>query len=265
MSSGRSERVIQHPVFLPDTEVELTLVGTEPHRGRPSHRAPRQLPAAAADRVDRTFVARWTLREAITLEIQLTSRATSLTSKPAFFSIGLLKDRGAAGRAARALGVGAHVTPIATIPPLPQRDRRPRSLDDPAAARANDGGERKRPSRRPRRRRCLSRWPPTAAVRCSTTRPGTTSSSRPIRRLLGTILRFVAEAEDKCARGLQVGRSAALQMQVVPADELFYEILIRRRAERAKFVTLYEAAEKRAASLSRSPTPDDYANGDARA
>ena len=75
----------------------------------------------------------------------------------------------------------------------------------------------------------------------------------------GTLLRFVAEAEDGCARGAQVGRSAAIHMQVVPPDELFYEILIRQRAERARFVALYEAAEKRATSLSRSPTADDYA------
>ena len=55
---------------------------------------------------------------------------------------------------------------------------------------------------------------------------------------VGTLLRFVAEADDRCVRGVQTGRSSLLQLQVVSADELFYEILIRQRAERAKFLAV---------------------------
>src|SRR4029079_3587894 len=43
------------------------------------------------------------------------SRDTGLTSKPAFLSIGLLKDR-EPRVVLRTLGIGAHVTPLATIP-----------------------------------------------------------------------------------------------------------------------------------------------------
>src|SRR6202011_5813956 len=39
---------------------------------------------------------------------------------------------------------------------------------------------------------------------------------------IGAILRFQAEADDRCARGVQVGRSGVLHMQVVSPDELFY-------------------------------------------
>lgn len=260
-SPGNEFRTIeasnQHPVFLPDTEVELTLVGTEPIADARLTVHPGQPPQLKRGD-DRSFTATWTLREAITLEIQLTSRATSLTSKPAFFSIGLLKDR-EPRVALRALGIGAHVTPIATIPlSLNATDDLGLSGVRLQLERTTAGEEKAEPK----------------TTKKTVTLPLATDGGRAVLDHqarhdvelqadpppLGTILRFVAEAEDKCARGAQVGRSAALQMQVVPADELFYEILIRQRAERAKFVTLYEAAEKRAASLSRSPTPDDYAN-----
>ena len=46
---------------------------------------------------------------------------------------------------------------------------------------------------------------------------------------IGSILRIQAEAEDRCARGKQVGRSGVVHLQVVSVDELFYEILIHQR------------------------------------
>ena len=75
---------------------------------------------------------------------------------------------------------------------------------------------------------------------------------------IGTILKFLGEAEDRCARGAQTGRSGVIQMQVVSPDELFYEILIRQRAERAKFVAILEAAEKQTPVLAGSPSSDDF-------
>ena len=75
---------------------------------------------------------------------------------------------------------------------------------------------------------------------------------------IGTVLRFVAEADDRCAHGAQTGRSSALQMQVVSPDELFYEILIRQRAERAKFLAALEAVEKQTPVLAGQPKPDDF-------
>lgn len=253
------EESAQHPVFLPDTEVELTLVGTEPlsdarltvHPGKPP----------TLTRVDATtFRARWTLREATTLEIQLVSSATGLSSKPSFYSIGLLKDR-EPRVVLRALGIGAHVTPVATIPlsiaatddlglaAVRLRADRTTNTDDKAEPKTtkktvpiplptDDGNS----------GRAVLDHQVRHDIELQTDPPP-----------LGTILRFVAEAEDRCARGPQVGRSTTLQLQVVPADELFYEILIRQRAERAKFISALEATEKQTPILASKPAPNDYA------
>src|SRR6202041_733230 len=43
---------------------------------------------------------------------------------------------------------------------------------------------------------------------------------------VGPLIRIVAEADDRCARGVQTGRSSALQFQVVAPEEMFYEILL---------------------------------------
>ena len=75
---------------------------------------------------------------------------------------------------------------------------------------------------------------------------------------VGTVLRFVGEADDRCARGAQTGRSSVLALQVVSPDELFYEILVRQRAERTKFLAVIEAAEKQSPVLAGNPASEDY-------
>ncbi len=75
---------------------------------------------------------------------------------------------------------------------------------------------------------------------------------------VGTLLRFMGEADDRCARGTQTGRSSALALQVVSPDELFYEILIRQRAERTKFLAVLETAEKQTPVLAGSPSAEDF-------
>ncbi len=245
----------QHPVFLADTEVELTLVGNEPIAGTRLDVHPGTPPEIA--RVDpKTFVARWTLREATTLEIGITSETTGLSSKPTFLSLGLLKDR-EPRVTLRAQGVGAHVTPVATIPltlaatddlglaALRLRAERTAHAEDKAEPvttkktvplpLAADGG------------RALLDHQARHDVDLQADPPA-----------VGTVLRFLAEAEDRCARGAQVGRSGTLHMQVVSADELFYEILIRQRAERAKFVAALDAAEKVTPTLAGTPSADAY-------
>ena len=49
-----------------------------------------------------------------------------------------------------------------------------------------------------------------------------------------------------------------LALQVVSPDELFYEILIRQRAERTKFLAAVEMADKQTPVLAGSPTADDF-------
>ncbi len=49
-----------------------------------------------------------------------------------------------------------------------------------------------------------------------------------------------------------------LALQVVSPDELFYEILIRQRAERTKFLAVLETVEKQTPVLAGNPTADDF-------
>jgi hypothetical protein len=247
----------QHLLFLPETEIELTLVGTEPiSESQVKIQAGKTLPLSRAD--NRTFTTSWKLTEATTLEVLLTSADTALSSKPTFLSIGLLKDR-APRVTLRALGTGGHVTPIATIPlsisatddfglaALRLQIDRTTSGDDksePVTKRASQalplGLEKDRPTLdgQVRHEVVLQADPPK----------------------IGTIIRVVAEADDRCANGKQTGRSSALQIQVVSPDELFYEILIRQRAERAKFLVALEAIEKQTPVLAGQPKAADFQN-----
>ena len=248
---------LQHPVFLPDTEVELTLVGSEPIADARLTVHPGEPPKLA--RTDpKTFTARWTLREATTLEVLLTSRDTGLTSKPAFLSIGLLKDR-EPRVTLRALGVGGHVTPVATIPlSLAATDDRGLAAVRLQLDRSTPAADEKGEPKTSKSTVVLPLADGGSAVLDHQARHDVELQASP--PAVGTVLRFVGEAEDRCARGTQVGRSAALQMLVVPPDELFYEILMRQRAERARFITVLEAAEKQTPALAGSPTPDKYAD-----
>jgi hypothetical protein len=245
----------RHLLFLPDTEVDLTLVGNE-------QLSDTQLKVQAGSKLDlkrlddRTFAAHWTLREATTLEIILTAARTGLASRPTFLSIGLLRDR-EPRVTLRALGVGSHVTPIATIPlnigatddfglaalrlqveRTLRSDEKTQSVPQrqTVAMPLPSGGDRPVLDHQARQEILLQADPPP----------------------VGTLLRFLAEADDRCARGAQTGRSSALQLQVVSPDELFYEILIRQRAERAKFLAVIESLEKQTPVLAGEPRADDF-------
>ena len=217
---------IQQPVFLPDTEVELTLVGNEPisdarltvHPGEPPK----------LDRVDaRTFVARWILREATTLEVDLTSEKTSLTSKTAYLSIGILKDR-EPRVTLRALGVGAHVTAVATIPlSITATDDMGLATVRLQIERTATDGDKGEPKTTKKTVPLPLAADAARVVLDHQARHDVELQAEP--PAVGTVLRFVAEAEDRCARGVQVGRSTSLHMQVVSPNELYYEILIRQR------------------------------------
>jgi hypothetical protein len=247
----------QHLIFLPDTELELTLVGTEPiarTRVDINPGAPPKL-----DRVDpRTFVARWTLREPTTLEIQLTSEVTGLVSKPAFLSVGLLKDR-EPRLTLKTQGVGAHITQVATIPLVLG------ATDDLGLASLRLQVERSTQGDGEKAEAVVTKQ--TIPIPLGSdggrvvldfqTRHDVDLQSNP--PPLGAILRIQAEADDRCARGPQVGRSGVIHLQIVSADDLFYEILIRQRAERARFVAALDATEKLAPNLSGMPAADDYA------
>jgi hypothetical protein len=247
----------QHLVFLPDTEVELTLVGTEPLADARLKIQSGNTPALR--RIgDRTFATNWTLREATTLEISLRSSRTGLDSRPAFLSIGLLRDR-EPRVTLKAVGVGGHVTPVATIPLTVA------ATDDFGLAairiqldRSTIVGEKDKPETKTKRETVnvpLAAEAGRVLLDHQARHEVMLQADPPVP---GTVLRFVGEADDRCARGAQTGRSTPLQLQVVSPDELFYEILLRQRAERAKFLATLELVEKQTPVLAGRPSSEDF-------
>ena len=245
----------RHLAFLPDTALDLTLTGDQPLSDAKLLVNPKA--DAELDRIDaNSYGTEWTLSEASTLEVRLTSATTGLESRPAFFSIGLIRDR-EPRVTLRAMGVSAHVTPVATIPLAFA------AADDFGLAAARIQAERvvvKSEGAPP------TSDPSTVALPLAVGTDRTAldyqarhdvelSAQRPV---VGTILRFAGEADDNCARGVQTGRSSTVQLLVVSTDELFYEILIRQRAERAKFLALVEAADARAPTLDGTPPREVY-------
>jgi hypothetical protein len=246
----------QHLLFFPDTELDLTLVGSEPLATTKLDVHPGTSPPL--DRLDeKTFAAKWPLKDATTLEVTLTSSKTGLASKPAFLSIGLLKDR-EPRVTLRAVGVGARVTPVATIPLTVA------STDDIGLAalrlkvdRTSSAGTDDKPEVKTR----------TEVVPL----PLPLGANRPVldhqarhdvvlqvdQPAVGSTIRIVGEAEDRNVRGPQTGRSGAIQFQVVSPDELFYEILIRQRAERSKFVAVLDSVDKQTPILASQASSDD--------
>ena len=248
----------QHLVFLPDTEVELTLVGTEPLA-----EVRLKVPSGSAPELkrtdERTFTTHWVLREATTLEILLKSGKTGLDSRPVFVSVGLLNDR-EPRVTLRAVGVGAHVTAVATVPLTIG------ATDDFGLAalrlqldRTMLAEEKEKEKSEIQTKRQTVRLPLVEdkdhPVLDHQVRQDLFLQTDPPK--VGTLIRIVAEADDHCARGVQTGRSSALQLQVVAPEELFYEILLRQRAERAKFIGVLDAVEKQAPVLAGHPSAEE--------
>ena len=248
----------QHLVFLPDTVVELTLVGSEPladiqlkfQSGSPPE--PKRVN-------ERTFLSQWTLHEATTLEILMKSTKTGLDSRPTFLSIGLLNDRDPRVTL-RAVGVSAHVTAVATIPLTIG------ATDDFGLAalrlqidRTVLAEEKDKEKTENQTKRATVRLPLVEdkdhPVLDHQLRHDLFLQAEPPK--VGTLIRIVAEADDRCARGVQTGRSSALQFQVVAPEEMFYEILLRQRAERAKFISTLDIMEKQTPVLAGKPTNEE--------
>jgi hypothetical protein len=247
----------RHLLFLPDTELELTLAGNEPLTGIDLKVHPGSPPKLG--RADsHTFVARWTLKEATTLEIVLTSTATGLASRPTFLSIGLLRDR-EPRVTLRAVGVSGHVTPVATIPlTFAATDDFGLGALRLQVEKTLHVEEKEKVEAQVRKSTVALPLPgdPTARpILDHQTRHEVVLQADPPK--VGTLLRFVGEADDRCGRGVQTGRSGAVALQVVSPDELFYELLIRQRAERSKFIAVLAAAEKDVPVLAGKTTVDD--------
>ena len=205
---------------------------------------------------DRQYVARWKMKQAQTFEIRLIGRRAKLESKPYFLSIGLLIDR-PPRLSLRSSGVGKRVTPQARIP-LDLRVQ-----DDFGLASLGLELEQTVPREdqpQTSTKQIAIELPPPVDDR-----PPREFEDQPTFALSeyalasGTLVKLRAAATDNCAQGGQPGASRWLSFQIVTPEELFYEILMRQRAERAKFAAALETAKAQSEPLSGAPTAEAIA------
>lgn len=233
-------------LFLLDTELTLRF-----NSDVPLESVTLQSKTGAAPEIElvdqRTCRAKWTFTEATTLQIELVSREGRLKSKPYFLSIGLLKDR-KPRVSIRSSGVGRRVTPQVRIP------LNSRALDDFGLVGFGLEIEQRLPTDEPGTRTldalAFERPPEedetTPLLEWS---EATTLQLAPRNLPPGAVVRIRGQATDGCAQGSQTGESRWLAFQFVPPEQLFYEILMRQRAERAKFRAAHESAEEQKGEL----------------
>lgn len=239
-------------LFLPDTELELRLTSSVP-LDEARLLAKEGAPPKLVRDDDTHYSAKWTMREAQTLQLSLVGKVGRLESKPYYLSIGLLIDR-APRVTVRSSGVGRRVTPQARIPLTIH------AADDFGIASLSVElesaklGEEKPETKE---HKLPLELPPSTAEA-----PVTEYETKPQVKLAdyalpaGTMVKLRGLAIDACAQGAQTGASRLLAFQVVTPEELFYEILTRQRAERAKFAAALETAKSQTEPLAGVPSSD---------
>jgi hypothetical protein len=239
-------------LFLPDTELTLELVSSVPLSA--TRLTAKEGEAPPFERQDDTrYAAHWTMKEAQTLEIGLVGQEGGLASRPYFISIGLLVDR-EPRVSIRSSGVGRRVTPQARIPLALH------AADDFGITSLALGAEQtylkdEKPQTKSEQITVeLPPFSPDAAPTDVDQQPTFSLGEHSLAP--GTLLKLRGQASDNCARGSQTGSSRWLSFQVVTPEELFYEILMRQRAERAKFAAALETAKTQTEPLAGIPTAD---------
>jgi hypothetical protein len=240
-------------LFLTDTELVLNLTASAPLTSAELLAKPGEAPKL--NRVDdRHYTATWTMAEAQTLEIRLVGEQGGLASKPYFVTIGLLTDR-APRVAVRSSGVGRRVTPQARIPLAVH------ASDDLGLVKLDIDLEQTVPK---------ESKPEVTTHEIAVELPQADAApltdfdvQRQVELteqglVAGTLVKLRGTAADNCAQGLQTGSSRWLSFQVVTPEELFYEILMRQRAERAKFAAALEIARSQTEVLA-SPLDEEQA------
>ena len=246
-------------LFLTETQLELRLVANQPLRS--AEVLEKGLPLAGWQRVDeQTYVLRWTMKESLALEIRLVGERGALISKPYFLAIGLLKDREPRLTIRPSAGIGRRVTPAARIPLTI------RATDDFGIASVALEVERteiredKPESSTARVELGKDTPPPADADRRTELELNYDLELRERALAPGTLIKLRGTALDNCAVGAQSGNSRWLSLQVVSSDELFYEILMRLREQRAKFNAATEASKAQTKALIALAAPDEAVN-----
>ena len=242
-------------LYLPDTQLTLKLVASQPLESAVA--IDKGAPLAGWQRVDeRTYTLTWTMKESLAIEFRLVGQRGALTSKPYFLAIAILKDR-EPRVTIRSTGVGRRITPVARVPlsvranddfgiatlaldwertamhdDKPQVDSKRESLDEPAEGEAP--------------------LPPRGEINLDYQLALRERGLAP-----GNLLKLRGVATDACATGAQAGNSRWLTFQIVAPDELFYEILMRQREQRAKFSAALDSTKAQTKALAELAKPED--------
>ncbi|REK08606.1 MAG: hypothetical protein DWQ37_19910 [Planctomycetota bacterium] len=234
-------------LFLPKTQLELTLVADAPLSAADALNTGQ--PASGWSRQDeRTYQLAWTMSESMALEFRLRGQRGELLSKPYFLAIGLLKDR-EPRLTIRAAGVGRRVTPVARLP-LFVRANDDFGLGNLALdwelASIREGKQHVETEQLP----LADLTPPDENTELLTQFEYDNELALSDTGLVaGNVLKLRGVATDASALGEQTGHSRWLQFQIVTPDELFYEILMRQREQRAQFAEALESAKAQAKGL----------------
>ncbi len=182
----------------------------------------------------RTYTLEWTMSEPLALEVRLSGLRGGLVSKPYFLAIGVLKDR-EPRVTIRASGVGRRVTPVARIPLFVRANDDfglgSLALDWELTVLREDKPE------------VETQQLPLAEDLA----PNAEAGEQPLTQFEydnelalretgltpGNVLKLRGTATDACTLGAQTGNSRWVVFQIVASDELFYEILMRQREQRA--------------------------------
>jgi len=242
-------------LYLPQTKLTLTLTANQPLARAELLNA--GAPLAGWTRTgERTYTVAWTMDEALALEFRLTGQRGQLVSKPYFLAIGVLKDR-EPRVTIRTSGVGRRVTPVARVPLFV------RANDDFGLASlvldweltAQAEGDPK----------VEAKQLPLADLKSQPDAEGPQTQFEFTQELAlaehklspGNALKLRGTATDQCSLGKQTGSSRWIALQIVSAEELFYDILMRQREQRAKFAAALESAKTQAKTLADLSQPED--------
>ena len=243
-------------LFLPDTQLTLDLTADVALAS--ADLSAKEGAPPTLKRVDATrYTAEWTMKEAQTFQIGFVGQEGGLASKPYYLSIGLLIDR-EPRVSIRSSGVGRRVTPQARIP-LAVHAADDFGLATLALEMEQVVPKEEKPETKTER---IGLDLPARSGASATSALPTDVDLQPTLALSehllapGTALKLRAQATDNRAQGAQTGSSRSLTFQVVTPEELFYEILMRQRAERAKFGSALESAKAQTEPLATVPTAD---------
>jgi hypothetical protein len=237
-------------VFLPETRLELRLSATEPLASAEmmtKDEPPQPLTRNEQNSEGKEFRIAWNMKESQTLELRLVSAASGLASKPYFLTIGLLYDR-EPRLTLRSAGVGKRVTPQARIPLAIH------AADDFGLAdlgleieKTDLAGEKPVTTNK---RVDLEKYGDDAPLPPAIDREVELKVAEQ-ELAAGNAMRLRASSADRCALGRHTGSSRWLTFQIVTPDELFYEILMRQREQRAKFAAVVVQAQAQAEAMSK--------------